>query len=482
MSSELRGLATLAASDSVAARALLREAKAEFRNGSFARSWQACQDAASIGRALNDATIVADAAIVITGASVGGGMFGSERHRLCLEALSLLGDTDPARTAQLEAQLIVTHNPWVQDDVPSRAPLSLTDVERRAIELHARHTAAIGVGHVMERLACAGEMATLSVSPDGDEQLAWATLWRLDAFCQLGLRVELNTELINLTALVRRLRSPVWTWRAAAARAAIGLLDGHFEDVQRLVEQQRQLGAAGDIEEAPFLDLVLRSSLAVRTGVGLAAIEVEVRRTVRDLPFFAHGWHARILLALGRTDEAVEIWRALASRLDDLPVASHEWLVATAVHAELCVAASDKSSARRLMSSLEPFSELHVMAGVMAPYEGPVAYYLGLLAALTGQFTLAHDHLSESIRRSEVMHAPAFTELARVAISSLISTGGPLTLREREVADLVASGSTNREIATGLTLSERTVENHVSNVLRKIGINSRSGVAAWIAR
>jgi predicted ATPase/DNA-binding SARP family transcriptional activator/DNA-binding CsgD family transcriptional regulator len=55
-----------------------------------------------------------------------------------------------------------------------------------------------------------------------------------------------------------------------------------------------------------------------------------------------------------------------------------------------------------------------------------------------------------------------------------------LTRREREVAKLVARGLTNRRIAEELVLSERTVENHVSNILKKLNLSSRSEVAAWV--
>ena len=54
-----------------------------------------------------------------------------------------------------------------------------------------------------------------------------------------------------------------------------------------------------------------------------------------------------------------------------------------------------------------------------------------------------------------------------------------LTRREREVAALVAQGLSNRQIASELHLSERTIGNHVSNILRKLGLASRAQVAAW---
>jgi DNA-binding CsgD family transcriptional regulator/tetratricopeptide (TPR) repeat protein len=56
-----------------------------------------------------------------------------------------------------------------------------------------------------------------------------------------------------------------------------------------------------------------------------------------------------------------------------------------------------------------------------------------------------------------------------------------LSDREREVAELVATGATNREIGDRLFLSEKTVETHLSSVFRKLSVRSRAEVAARIA-
>jgi DNA-binding NarL/FixJ family response regulator len=59
---------------------------------------------------------------------------------------------------------------------------------------------------------------------------------------------------------------------------------------------------------------------------------------------------------------------------------------------------------------------------------------------------------------------------------------GNLTAREQEVALLVASGRTNRQIANRLRVSERTVETHLGNVYRKVGVSSRVMLAMLLIR
>jgi predicted ATPase/DNA-binding NarL/FixJ family response regulator len=55
------------------------------------------------------------------------------------------------------------------------------------------------------------------------------------------------------------------------------------------------------------------------------------------------------------------------------------------------------------------------------------------------------------------------------------------TKREREVAELVADGLTNREIASRLTISIRTAQGHIEHLLAKLGFTSRAQIAAWVA-
>jgi DNA-binding CsgD family transcriptional regulator len=55
-----------------------------------------------------------------------------------------------------------------------------------------------------------------------------------------------------------------------------------------------------------------------------------------------------------------------------------------------------------------------------------------------------------------------------------------LTRREREVLDLIASGSTNREMAESLVVSPETVKTHVRHVLNKFGVSRKTEIRALI--
>ncbi|WP_017974222.1 ATP-binding protein [Actinopolyspora halophila] len=57
----------------------------------------------------------------------------------------------------------------------------------------------------------------------------------------------------------------------------------------------------------------------------------------------------------------------------------------------------------------------------------------------------------------------------------------PLTSREREIAQLVAQGRTNKEIAERLVIALRTVEGHVQHILTKLDFTSRAQIAGWVA-
>jgi ATP/maltotriose-dependent transcriptional regulator MalT len=75
--------------------------------------------------------------------------------------------------------------------------------------------------------------------------------------------------------------------------------------------------------------------------------------------------------------------------------------------------------------------------------------------------------------------APDLARLEAVAQKKSLPTAGPLTDREVEVLKLVASGKTNRAIATSLGISEKTVARHLNNIFNKLDVSSRAAATAY---
>jgi predicted ATPase/DNA-binding CsgD family transcriptional regulator len=71
--------------------------------------------------------------------------------------------------------------------------------------------------------------------------------------------------------------------------------------------------------------------------------------------------------------------------------------------------------------------------------------------------------------------------LEETAVAAAEEMPTPLTRREQEVADLVAGGLSNKDIAVRLVIARRTAEGHVERILQKLGFSSRTQIAHWIA-
>ncbi|MFE7743311.1 ATP-binding protein [Nocardia sp. NPDC057455] len=101
------------------------------------------------------------------------------------------------------------------------------------------------------------------------------------------------------------------------------------------------------------------------------------------------------------------------------------------------------------------------------------------------------DALPEAMVRAERARGEGLDHDQAIAYALDRSVGAPqpataqagvLTARERQVAELLAQGLSNRQIAERLVVSPRTVDRHVENILCKLGFSSRAQVAAWTAR
>ena len=142
-----------------------------------------------------------------------------------------------------------------------------------------------------------------------------------------------------------------------------------------------------------------------------------------------------------------------------------------ALHRRLAEVVSDaEERARRLSQSLTDADE-----SVAIRIEGAARQ-----AVLRG----AADAFAQAAAIFERLGAEAWTERARTELDVV----GPrrrapdeLTATEQRVAELAAAGTTNREIARAVFMSEKTVEAHIARVYRKLGIHSRAELGARMA-
>ena len=72
-----------------------------------------------------------------------------------------------------------------------------------------------------------------------------------------------------------------------------------------------------------------------------------------------------------------------------------------------------------------------------------------------------------------------FSRTRAISARTIAKGESPLTAREVEVLKLIASGKTNRGIATALNISEKTVARHVSNIFNKLDLSSRAAATAF---
>jgi DNA-binding NarL/FixJ family response regulator len=103
---------------------------------------------------------------------------------------------------------------------------------------------------------------------------------------------------------------------------------------------------------------------------------------------------------------------------------------------------------------------------------------------------LLKDTQSEELRRAikaasegQVQLSPqAAARLMREVRTPEVATPDTLTERENDVLKLLAQGKANKEIARDLIIGEKTVKTHVSNILLKLGVQSRTQAALYAAQ
>ena len=267
-------------------------------------------------------------------------------------------------------------------------------------------------------------------------------------------------------------------YRAEGAPGAAGLAWAEAGDVHRLRGDRHEAEAcydeASQLGHEPQPGLALLWLATGNTAAALAAVQRLLAEThdpvnrSRLLPAAVE-----VLLAAADVDAAAERATELAGIAESFGCRA---VSARAAYAEATVALARGDGAGAL-----PFLRraLVLWADLDAPYE-TARCRLGVARALRrlGDEASARGEL-ETARRLfvDLGATTAAEEVAEELEPDRLPAG--LSAREAEVLRLVAAGRSNPEIAGALTLSEKTVARHLSNIFTKLGVGSRTAAAAY---
>jgi DNA-binding NarL/FixJ family response regulator len=120
---------------------------------------------------------------------------------------------------------------------------------------------------------------------------------------------------------------------------------------------------------------------------------------------------------------------------------------------------------------------------VLACLEAGVAAYLTCDGDLSRLGQTLHQAVRGGMSCSPAITGGLFRRLAALADERRgVRPAQPLTLREHEIAGLLAAGLSNREIGRHLFIEVSTVKNHVHSILDKLRLNGRADAASWFVR
>lgn len=152
---------------------------------------------------------------------------------------------------------------------------------------------------------------------------------------------------------------------------------------------------------------------------------------------------------------------------------------------DLVMPGIDGIEATRRVTELSPSTKVIVLTS----YSDDEKVFPAIKAGAAGYLLkdVSPAQLADAIRsvaRGEVqLHPTVAAKLVQeVAAPDRKAPGGELTSRELEVLRLIAKGMSNREIARVLTIAEKTVKTHVSNILAKLHLADRTQAALYAVR
>jgi DNA-binding CsgD family transcriptional regulator len=295
--------------------------------------------------------------------------------------------------------------------------------------------------------------------------------WQVAAHCALA---ALYWDLLVLPEAARQAQAALALAQASASRHWINCATGYLASIQV---------AAGQPELAT-------ATLAAATLAGALTPPGAAQTLGQRLVWAAR---AELALAQGQAEQAVTLVDQLCADAPNWASAGQgaiprlAFLRATALGQlnRWPAAAAELEAARRVAAGAgargwlwridRELAHTYQATGQLAEAVSRADSARALLTELAGG--LADPDQRAGLEQAAASLAPAgrpATPRQRAAVAF-----GGLTPREREVAGLIAQGKSNREAAAALVVSERTVETHVANILGKLGLSSRTQIAAW---
>jgi DNA-binding CsgD family transcriptional regulator len=345
----------------------------------------------------------------------------------------------------------------------------------------------LNLGHVLVYSCLFDRARTLLESlhrewSERDEWLSAAPLWGLTMVELRAGRWSLAAEYADRgreVALQYSIdeREPI---QRTAVAALVAAHRGDFDLATRLATRGRE-AAKGQPTMVGFYEGV-RGLVAFWNGdpskaVARFAAAERAGRAAKLVEPSVYLWRAEYveaLLELGQITEAVGVldaWEADATRV------GREWVVANVTRCRGFVAAAqaDVEQGQRLLE--EAVAQHEAVGDPFGRARALLA--LGVVRRRARQKRAAREAIEAALAGFEDLGAAIWVTKAR---GELGRVGGRmrvegLTPAERRVADLVAEGRTNREVAATLFLGERTVASHLTRIYTKLGVRSRTELA-----
>lgn len=513
------------ASEAERAELLIELARDEFAAGWVATSLDHCVEAGALAEMADRPDLLAEAGLVVQGVTTPTVM--TQLGLLCDKALRLL---DPDEHPDLIARVLAHRALAAADrgagiearelsDQAMRAARRSTDPDVTLDAIHARHLSLAALDFLDERMVLAAR--AIEVAADAEQPLAqlWGYVWTADAALQRGDLPGFDNALDHIELLADRRRLPIARWHLLRLRATRAALVGDFPAALAFDTAAHELAVGiGDYSLAG-LHHAFRGMYAVIVGhidrdeldSALASLAFAPKITIAQL--FAPMMHAlagdreeakALFEPFRRLPDTLEIgprWSGtvysvgvVAELLGDVEAADRVYralrgrehhYAADGTGALICVGsiarvrADNARVAGHLDAAIELYHQGLTMDTEIAARPFVALGHLGLARTLLarGDFPAARtaaDKAATAFRRLDMRHRLKAADALLTEIAAASRSADPLTPREREVHDLVATGLTNREIATRLVLSERTVETHVRNILAKLAITNRA--------